>query len=145
VTYSAIARDFLALLCSSQGLGALAMDINRSHATNPRWPGHARFHLVWQAISFAILSILEVAALFIPGPLEKERCYLVAILASIPMLAFFGALICGRLYDGTLSNPIGILPVRIAALGFKLHIDLSLVVEIVAILLLVVIVELFGY
>ena len=41
MTNQTIARDLLAILCCLQGLTTLAIDLNRTHATNPEWPGHA--------------------------------------------------------------------------------------------------------
>jgi hypothetical protein len=87
VTHVAIARGLLALLCGTQGVATLAIDLNRSHASNPQWPGHARFHLVWQVISYALLSLLEVALVLVAGPYREQRFYLAAILAGIPMLS----------------------------------------------------------
>ena len=91
MTHSAIARGLLSLLCGAQGVATLAIDLNRTHATNPQWTSHARFHLVWQAISYALLSLLEVALILMPGPIRDQRFYLAAILASIPMLEQYHA------------------------------------------------------
>ena len=87
----AIARLLLSVLCGAQGVATLAIDLNRTHAANPEWLRHARFHLVWQAVSYALLSVLEVALIVAPGPLERERFYLAAILACIPMVSCLAA------------------------------------------------------
>jgi len=79
VTHVSIARGLLAILCGAQGAATLGIDLNRTHATNPRWPGHARFHLVWQAASYAFLSLLEVALVLAAGPWPEQRFYLAAI------------------------------------------------------------------
>jgi len=94
----AIARLLLAALCGGQGLATVAIDLNRTHATNPEWLRHARFHLVWQVVSYALLSVLEVALIVAPGPLERERFYLAAILAGIPMVSCLAAFFTRKIY-----------------------------------------------
>lgn len=132
----AIARGLLSFLCGAQGIATLAIDLNRTHATNPRWPSHARFHLVWQATSYAVLSLLEVTLILIPGPMQRERFYLAAALTSVPILGCLAAFFCSRLYDGSIFNPDGIRPVRVAIFGVEFRIDLNLAAEVTALLLL---------
>jgi hypothetical protein len=103
MTHSETARRMLAILCGAQGFGALAVDLNRTHATNPQWPRHARFHLVWQATSYALLSLLETALILAPGPFRVQRFYLAAVLASIPMLSCLAAFAWRKSYGGTPS------------------------------------------
>ncbi|HEV2485772.1 MAG TPA: hypothetical protein VGT08_09590 [Terracidiphilus sp.] len=136
MTNQAIARGLLAVLCCLQGLATLAIDLNRTHATNPEWPGHARFHLVWQTAAFAVLAALEVLLVLATGPLQDQRFYLAAILAGVPMLGFFAAFIAHGLYKGTLSDPNGMRPLIITVRGSSLRIDLNLVAEICGLLAL---------
>jgi hypothetical protein len=133
------------LLCAFQGLGTLLIDLGPTHATNPDWLGHARYHVVWQAISTAVLSLLELALLLIPGRYQDERFYLAAVLAGIPMLGFFGAFATRKLFGSALSDPNGIPQVRIVVSCSEKWIDLNLVAEIVAFTLLLAIVAFFGY
>jgi hypothetical protein len=49
------------------------------------------------------------------------------------------------MYGGALSDPNGILPVRVAAFASELHIDLSLTAEVAALLLLLAIVAVFRH
>jgi hypothetical protein len=133
------------LLCFFQGLGTLLIDLGHTHATNPEWTRHARFHVVWEVISTALLALLELALLLIPGHLYEERFYLAAILASIPMLSFFGALATRRLFGSALYDPNGIPPVRIVIFGSEKWIDLSVVTETLAFTTLLAIVGLFAH
>lgn len=143
MTHVSIARDLLMILCGVQGIATVAIDFSHAHATNPEWPGHARYHVVWQATSTGLLSLIEFALLLLRGPLQDERFYLASILAAIPMLGFFGALIGRRLYGGALSDPNGIRPLSFAAFGSKFKIDLNLAAEVAAMFLLLAIVALF--
>jgi hypothetical protein len=107
LTNETIACDLLAALCLLQGLATVAIDLNRTHATNPDWLGHARFHLVWQTASFACLAVFEVLLVLVGGPLHDEHFYLASMLAGVPMFGFFAAFISRRIYKGTLSNSNG--------------------------------------
>lgn len=143
--HEAIARWLLALLCGVQGAATLAIDFNRTHATNPLWSKHARFHLVWQAISYAMLSLLEIALILTPGPFPEKRFYLAAVLASIPMFSCLAAFAWRKIYGGALSDPNGIPPVIVMVLGSERHIDLNLTAEAVALFALLGILILFSH
>ena len=133
------------LLCGFQGLGTLLIDLGRTHASNPVWLRHARYHVVWQAFSTASLSLLELALLLLPGRNQEERFYVTAVLAGIPMLGFFGAFATRKLFGSALSDPNGIPPAQIVVFGSEKWIDLNLMVEIFAFTLLLGIVALFRY
>ncbi len=145
MTNQTIARDLLGILCGLQGLATLAIDFNRTHATNPEWPGHARFHLVWQVATIAGLTLLEVVLVLASGPFQEQRFYLAAVLAGIPMLSFFAAFIARSIYRGTLSDPNGMQPLKITVLGSTLRIDLNLVAELCGLLALAVIIALYRH
>jgi len=140
----AIARLLLAALCGGQGLATVAIDLNRTHATNPEWLRHARFHLVWQVVSYALLSVLEVALIVAPGPLERERFYLAAILAGIPMVSCLAAFFTRKIYGGALFDANGILPLRVTAFGSMFEIDMNLAAEIAGLAILAASVALFN-
>lgn len=135
-----IAQVLLGIYCILQGVATIVLDMNRTHAAHPQWLGHARFHVVWQTSTFASLTILEVILLWIHGPLESERFYLVTILASMPMIGFFSALVTRHLYGGTLFDPGGIPPLRVTLRGRQLRFDMNLVAEIAGSITLVTIV-----
>lgn len=145
MTTQTTARDLLVVLCCLQGLATVAIDLNRTHATNPQWPGHARFHLVWQTAAFAMLAIVEVVLVVAAGPFQEERFYLAAILTGVPMFGFFCALIARGVYSGTLHDPNGMKPLTISLRGSTLRIDLNLVAETVGALALLAIVEMYRH
>jgi hypothetical protein len=134
-----LAQVALSFLCAVQGLATLAIDFNRTHATNPLWPGHARFHLVWQSISIALLSILEIVLIWWQGPYQRENFYLASILAAVSPLGFILAWMGRRIFGGTLSDPNGIPPVRLMLSGRQFCIDLNLAAVVAALISLLVI------
>ncbi len=145
MSHQEVGRIFLAVFCVLQGAGTLALDLNRTHAGHPRWLGHARFHVVWQASTTALLAILEVVLLAWRGPLEQERFYLVALLASLPMFGFFAAILTRKIYGGTLSDPGGIPPLNLVMFGRSRRIDLNLVAEILGVATVAVLVILYRH
>ena len=122
-----VARGLLALLCIIQGLVTMAIDLSHTHATNPLWPRHARFHLVWQVISTVCFCALEVALLCWRGHYTEQRFYLALVLTCIPLLGFLGALIGRSIYGGALSDPNGIPPAKVDIFGKVHHFDLNVV------------------
>ena len=76
-------------------------DFNKTHATNPKWTPHARFHVVWQISSYVGFGLLAFALIWWPGPLVVERLYLAALMSAIIFIgAFFVALIAMPVYGG---------------------------------------------
>jgi hypothetical protein len=131
-----IARCLLAVFCGCQAIATPAVDLSRTHATNPAWPRHARFHLVWQVVTVVLMSVLEVALIWWPGPYEEQRFYLTLMVTSVPLLAFLIALIGRTAYDGALSDANGIQPTRLAVFGKIIQFDLNLVVVTAALIVL---------
>ena len=43
-----------------RSIALLAIDFNRTHATNSARPGHAQFHVGWQSVTIALLAGVEL-------------------------------------------------------------------------------------
>jgi hypothetical protein len=140
-----IGRTLLASFCAIQGAATIVLDLNRTHATHPKWLGHARFHVVWQTGTVTALAIVECALLWFRGPLESERFYLAALLALLPIFGFFAALIARGLYGGTLSDPGGIPPLRLTVRRRQLRIDMNLVAEVAGFIAVLALVALYRF
>jgi hypothetical protein len=126
-----LARLMLTAVAAGQGITPLFIDLNRTHATNPQWPGHARFHVVWQTFGLFFTGVVGVALVWWPSPAPRQFFYLAAILTALPMLAFFVALFTRRMYGGTLHDPNGIQPVRIRVGNTVREFDMNAVLVIV--------------
>lgn len=118
-----VARCLLTFLAVAQGAATLSIDLNRTHATHPLWPGHARFHLVWQAINTALLSLLALWFTWQTSWPGDRSFYLAAALTLLPCGSFLIALLTRDLYAGTLWDPQGIPPAHIKVFGRELHVD----------------------
>lgn len=133
-----LARAIVTALAAGQGVAPLFIDLNCTHATNPLWPGHARFHVVWQTLTQTLASAVIVALLWWGGPYAGPRFGLAALLTAVPLAGFLVAFSGRRLYAGTLRDPNGYKPVRISAGGRTVEVDMNLVLVVVASALLVI-------
>ena len=105
-----LARILLTLVTLGYGFVTILADFNKTHATNPKWTPHARFHVVWQICSYAGLGLLALALLWMPGPYAMERLILVAVIGAIVYAAFFVAVFAMPLYGGGAYDDNGYQP-----------------------------------
>jgi hypothetical protein len=122
-----IARILLTIVTIGYGFVTILVDLNQTHATNPRWTPHARFHVVWQVTSYTGLALLALALVWAPGPHPHERLLLACVFGAIVFGAFFVALASMRLYGGRTHDDNGVIPfvVRIGAVPRKLDVNVS--------------------
>ena len=118
-----LAAEMLGAFAVVQGVATLAIDLTRTHATNPDWPGHARFHAVWATANVALLTMLTEGVLWYPGLREALRFHLALLLTLIPMLGFMAALVAKARYGGTLRDRYGVPPLRFRVRGRVLEVD----------------------
>jgi len=137
VDHLQLARVALSTLCTLQGVATLAIHCNRSHATSPLWPGHARYHVVWQSATVALVSIVELSLIWSRGVWHHDGFYLASLLAATSPLGFMAAFLCRSAYDGTLFDPNGSPPVRLMILGQVRSIDMNFVVVATALIAVV--------
>lgn len=107
-----IARLLFTLMTVGWAVLTVVADFNKTHATNPKWTPHARFHVVWQISSYVGFGMLAFALIWWPGPLAVERLYLVALMGAIVYAAFFAALIAMPIYGGAAYDKNGYQPFK---------------------------------
>jgi hypothetical protein len=107
-----VARILFTLTTIGWGALTVLADFNKTHATNPKWTPHARFHVVWQICSYVGFGLLALALIWWPGPLALERLYLVAVMSAIVYTAFFAALVAMPIYGGAAYDANGYQPFR---------------------------------
>jgi hypothetical protein len=66
---------------------------------------HARFHVVWQILSYAGVGIVALYLLWIDGPAPAERLYLTAALSVAIYGGFFAAVLASPIYGGANEQP----------------------------------------
>jgi hypothetical protein len=107
-----VARILLTLTTLGYGLGTIKADFNKTHATNPAWTGHARFHVVWQILSYSGVGLIALYLIWVDGPLAVERLYLAAALGIAIYGAFFATVFSRPIYKGALYDQNGYLPFK---------------------------------
>ncbi|HUX45174.1 MAG TPA: hypothetical protein VMV57_10525 [Terracidiphilus sp.] len=131
-----LARALLTALAAGQGVAPLFIDLNRTHATHPLWPGHARFHLVAQNFAQLFTAAATLALLWWPAPAASLRFHLALLLTAAPVAAFLLAIFARPLYRGTLHDPGGIPPARLRLGARTLSVNVNVVLILAAAVLL---------
>ena len=132
-----MARLLLTLVNAGFCIGLNVADMNKTHATNPLWTPHARFHVVWQVLSYTCLALVALALIWSPGPLEVARLYLACALAVVILLPFYAALAAMRLYGGANYDVNGYQPKKLTVAGMSFGLDANTTVFTVLTILLV--------
>ena len=86
-----IARILLTLTVLGYAAVTIKADFNKTHATNPKWTPHARFHVVWQILSYSGVGLIALYLIWSDGPNPIERLYLAAAISAAIYGAFFAA------------------------------------------------------
>ena len=107
-----LARVLLTLATLGWAAATVLADFNKTHATNPKWTPHARFHVVWQISSYVGFGLIALALIWWPGPYAIERLYFVALMGAVVYAAFFVALAAMPLYGGGAYDDNGYLPFK---------------------------------
>lgn len=144
MTAAFVARLIVTSIAAGQGIVPVFIDLNRTHATNPPWPGHARFHLVQQVFTLLPAAAIEMAVLWWPGPLKAGRFYIAAVLTATPLAGFLIAALARPLYGGALHDPNAIQPVRLHIGSRQMVFDMNVPIVVAASVLLIAAVVLFS-
>jgi len=129
-----LVRVLLTLATLGFSLIPVLADFNKSHATNPLWTGHARYHVVWQVLSYVFIAAISLFLIW--GPLDPNGSVglkLAAALAFAVYGGFFGALFSMRLYDGKTFDVNGIQPVKVGTLSLDVNVSVFTAVTLILI------------
>ena len=126
IVFSSLDSSFVVLIILSFisiGFGTITplIDFNESHATNPLWTGHARFHLVWQVSAMILTAILSLVLLWFY--FSSFNVFIVLSLNYLWIFSFFISVFSMKLYDGKLNDINGVPSIRIKIFGLKFEID----------------------
>ena len=107
-------------------VGPIFADFNKTHATNPLWTPHARFHVVWQVLSQTGVSLVILYLLWNDAADYMVHIWIAAVLNYIWIASFFATLATMPLYGGALKDVNGIKPFRFNILGTVYLVDTNL-------------------
>ena len=93
------------------GFIPLFVDLGKTHATNPLWTSHARFHVVWQVIIMFFLAIMGLYFLWFSDATQSYSINLPFLFGLIVLGGFLLNVLVLHLYKGTLSDPNGVPPI----------------------------------
>jgi hypothetical protein len=132
-----VARTLLTLATVGYGFVTVLADFNKTHATNPKWTPHARFHVVWQISSYVGFGLMALALIWVPGPHSAARLYLAAAMGAIVYAAFFAALFSMPVYGGAAYDDNGYRPFAapLPLIAKKWDVNITVFCALVAILL----------
>jgi hypothetical protein len=114
-TDNLIARVLLTLVTLGYSVVPAFADFNRTHATNPRWTPHARFHVVWQVSSYCGIALIALFLIWSAGPATK--LWLAVALAAAMFAGFFVTAFAMPRFGGTLADENGVPPLGTVSLA----------------------------
>src|SRR5882762_5979259 len=116
-TDNLIARVLLTVTTLGYSLGPAIADFNRTHATNPLWTPHARFHVVWQVSSYCGVGLIALWLIWSAGPAGK--LWLAVALAVVMYAGFFATVFSMPRFGGSVADANGIPPLATLQIGGK--------------------------
>ncbi len=119
-------RILISIIALAVSIGPMFADFNKTHATNPLWTPHARFHVVWQVLSQAGVSMVILFLLWSRSADYLTHIWIAAILAYVWLGSFFVTLASMSLFDGSLKDVNGIKPFRFNIFGKIYLVDTNL-------------------
>ena len=136
-TDNLIARALLTLNTLGYSLGPAIADFNRTHATNPLWTPHARFHVVWQVLSYCGIGLIALFLIWTAG--SAAKLWLAAALAVAMYAGFFATVFSMRRFGGGVADTNGIPVLATVNVGGKpLALDANVTVFCVQVAILVI-------
>ena len=84
-------------------------DTNNTHATNPSWTGHARYHVVWQVSSYVYVAILMLYLVWTAGG-DTKPLWIATITAACMYAGFWTAYASRPVYGGWLVDKVNGVP-----------------------------------
>lgn len=126
VTVALAPKIIFSIIAVAIAIGPMIADFNQTHATNPLWTPHARFHVVWQVLCQAGVSMVILFLIWAPSSEPMARTWLAATLNYIWGISFYSTLATMPVFGGSLKDVNGIKPFRFNVFGNIWVVDTNL-------------------
>jgi len=104
-TRAVAAVQVLLTVTAFEFFGPIVRDFNASHALNPTWVGHARFHLVW-LLGFMLLSgVANIYLVWFRRPFDVRNLWLSLAWQCCNLGGFWIACLLVPIYGGLIIVP----------------------------------------
>jgi len=104
-----IAKILLTIATLGYSAVPALVDSNETHATNPSWDPHARFHVVWQVSSYVYVALLALYLIWTAGA-DHWPLWIAFIIAAGAYGGFWSAVFSRPMYGGTLISKVNPVP-----------------------------------
>ncbi|MFT4608376.1 MAG: small-conductance mechanosensitive channel [Patiriisocius sp.] len=123
-----VPRILMTITAIALAIGPAIADFNKTHATNPLWPPHARFHVVWQVITNSTLCLMLLFILWTPLVAQYNLQLVLVVMVQGAILApLYITIASMRIFDGALKDVNGIRPFKFRIAGKTLELDTNVV------------------
>jgi hypothetical protein len=123
-----VPRILMTVTAVALAIGPAVADFNKTHATNPLWPPHARFHVVWQVITNSSLCLMMLYILWTPLVEQYNlQLILAAMVQGAILVPIYVTIACMGLFDGALRDVNGLRPFTFNIGGKVIELDTNVV------------------
>ena len=115
----------LLLTVATLGYSAIPslFDFNETHATNPSWTGHARYHVIWQVSSYNLIAVMALVLTWTAGE-NAAQLWVPVLLALFVYAGFWIANVTRPIYGGVLQDAVnGVPEFHFNIFGWKFSLD----------------------
>jgi hypothetical protein len=97
--------QLLLTLTAFEFFGPIVRDYNATHALNPAWVGHARFHLIWLLGFMGMSGIANLYLVWVRRPFDVRNLWLSFAWQACNLGGFWIAVVLAPAYGGAVTVP----------------------------------------